>query len=112
LFFARPNPTPTSVPPTPTQTPTPTPITKSPLTVATSPSVNATINIVDTATGKIVLTSTRSINTTLPLGNYYVVFGRYSTYRTPTTTGFYIKSGKTTQIIGNYYFGRTSVVYK
>lgn len=105
-------PTPTSVPPTPTQTPTPTPITKSPLTVATSPSVNATINIVDTATGKIVLTSTRSINTTLPLGNYYVVFGRYSTYRTPTTTGFYIKSGKTTQIIGNYYFGRTSVVYK
>ena len=115
------SPTPTIPSPTITLNPTPTLMISTPtptattgtINVTTSPSVNAKITIVDYKSGKIILTGTKSIsNSTLPIGSYYVSFSKYSFYRTPKVTIFYVKANKTTKLIGDYKWGMVYVSYK
>jgi hypothetical protein len=111
-------PAPTNVPTTtPTNTPTPTvtPTTTGLLRVTTNPPTNATINIVDSITGKIVLTAQWGIDwKPLLQGSYYVTFSYTRTpgYKTPKTTSFKIYIGRTTEIVGDFNTGKTTVTFK
>lgn len=109
-------PTPTLLPTTPiTLTPTPTPLSTGLLNVKTIPSLAATIKIVNNSTGNVVITSQSSINgAKLNPGQYYVTFSypRTKGFRTPRTTKFTISIGKTTEITGNFYTGKTTITYK
>lgn len=111
-------PTPTPTPPIPTPnvaTPTPIPANQGYLHVIISPSINATIRISNQKDGKIVLTATGGIdNAPLPTGGYYISFSYPKTtgLRTPKTTLFKIQNQKTTNILGDFTTGKTSVTYQ
>lgn len=115
-----PTPTPTSVPastPTPTvpSTPTPAPTNQGILNVVVLPTINATIRILSEKSGKVVLSATGGINkASLAPGYYYVAFSYPKTggLRTPRTTLFKIVKQKTTNILGNFNTGKTTVNYQ
>lgn len=114
-----PSPTPTSVPtatPTPTSVPTPTqaPTNKGILNVVVLPTLNANIRILSGKGGKIVLSATGGIKSvSLDPGYYYVTFSYPKTggLRTPKTTLFKIIKQTTTNILGDFNTGKTSVNY-
>ncbi len=112
--------TPTSIPtatPSPTSmpTPTPTPTNKGILNVVVIPTLNATIRILSEKGGKIVLTATGGIQSaSLDPGYYYVTFSYPKTggLRLPKTVLFKIVKQKTTNILGDFNTGKTSVTYQ
>lgn len=120
------NPTPTQTPaPTnpPTTTPTPTPLAPTPapsnkgvLNVIIVPTLNkATIRILSEKGGKIILSATGGITgANLNPGYYYVAFSYPKTggLKTPRTALFKIVKQKTTNILGDFNTGKTSVSYQ
>jgi len=120
-FIPTNTPTPTTIPvatntPIPTKAPTPTPAPNTGLLrVVTSPATAATIKIVTYPYGKIVSTTTWSVDwKPLTPGSYYIVFSYPRTVGliTPTSKTFTIYKGHTTEITGNFTTGKTTVVYK
>lgn len=111
-----PTPTPTTPMPTPNiATATPTPANQGYLHVIVLPPISATIRISSQKDGKIVLTATGGIDKApLPTGNYYISFSYPKTtgLRTPKTTLFKIVKQITTNILGDFNTGKTSVTYQ
>lgn len=118
------DPTPTPTPPTaPTATPTPTtpptptlaPTNKGVLNVVVVPTINATIRILAQRSGKVIFAGTGGINSAaLDPGYYYVAFSHPKTggLRTPKTTLFKVITKKTTNILGDFNSGKTTVSYQ
>lgn len=107
---SKPTPAPTS-PPTPTKLPSNMGL----LRVTTNPPTAATIKIISYYTRQIVMTYQWGIDwKPLVQGYYYVTFSypKTSGFINPKTTVFREYSGKTTDISGDFYTGKTTVVYK
>lgn len=103
-------PTSTPVPPTPTPTQK---VTTGLLRVTTNPPTAATIKILK-RNGQVVMTRQWGIDwEPLAPNTYYIQFSYPKTagFITPRTTSFRIYTGKTTEIIGNFSTGKTSVTY-
>lgn len=102
----------TKIPSTPTPTPNPN---TGLLRVQTIPATAATIKIATYPFGKVVSTTTWSVDwKPFTPGSYYIVFSYPKTKGliTPPTKTFTIYKGHTTEISGNFTTGKTTIVYK